>query len=284
MSRPHEEFEMLTAFAAMNQLSDHECGSLNEHLQSCASCRLKVAQMKAASDAYFAHHQARSRNKDLPPEVSERFSRRLASLGILPNSACIVNPVRSLRVAVIIVALAILAPAVAGVLALQRQQTSSVQAEIAVEQPAAESHAVAPNVFNVSRRPETYARHRRPRHSEPRREVPSEARELNSAEERLPHFRLEYPAMFRRTYPEQFAVPSVPSFPVAGLDRTSNGTKTFELASLAALAQSDTSVGPNALRFISASDLAHPGSISARPQFNLPPLTDGSLFFMSMRH
>lgn len=284
MTRPHQEFEILTALAAMNQLSDHEYATLNEHLQSCGSCRLQVAQMKAANFAWFVHHQTRSRHNDLPAEVSERFFRRLASLGLSPNSARMMDPVRSLRVVVIVVVLAILAPAVAGVLALRRQQTSSEQAEITAGQPASESHAVAPNVFNVSRQPETRPRHRRPRHSEPKRAVPSETQDSYSSEEQLPHFRLEFPAMFRRTYSEQLAVPSVPSFPVVGLGRTSNGAKTFELASLPALDQSDSSNGLNALRYIPQNDLAYPGSISARPKFNPPPLTDGLLLFIDMRH
>ena len=283
MNRTHEEFEMLTAFAAINQLSDHESYALNEHLQSCASCQLQLAQMKAASFAYFSHHSARSSNRALPAAVSDRFSRKLTNLGISPSSLSIANPVRSLRVAMAILAFAILAPTVVGVLAIRHRQGFSEQTEIVPEQSVSESHAaVSTSVFNAPHRVGARARRRRPRHSGLTSEVPYQDRDLYSAEGRLPNFRWGYPEVPRKLNPEPFAMPLVPSFPAVELGRRLNGAKTFELASLLPLGQSDKSDGANALRFIPQSDLTHLGDISTPAQFRLPPLTGGSLFSTDM--
>jgi hypothetical protein len=113
------------------------------------------------------------------------------------------------------------------------------------------------------------------------KEAAPHTEDVYSAEEHLPHFRFEYPEALRKLYPEPSAIASVPPLHLIELGKPSNGPKTFELASLPPLGQSGV---PNVLRFIPPSDLAHLESISARPQFNLPPLTDGSLFSTDMRH
>lgn len=278
MTRPHEEFEMLAALAAVNQLSDGEYPALEEHLESCASCRLHLAQMQAASHTWFSHHNTRQKKYGLPAEVSERFSRRLSSLGISPNSPA--NPVDSLRVAVAALTLAIATFGVVG-LATHHHRSSSAPTEMAAEQPHSQPLA-GDNVFTRSRGPEVHARHKRPRPSEPARLTDPQTTNSYVAEEHLPSFR--YTEVSRRLYPETFVVPPVRRFPVIEFGKGLNGAKTFELASLPAVEQSGTSGIANALRFVPQSDLRHPESVAAEPRFNLPPLTDGLLLLTNTHH
>jgi len=284
MSRPHEEFKILTALAAINQISDCECNALSEHLQTCAACRQQLGQMKAASFTYFSHHISRSKNKSLPAEIRARSSRRLTSLGIPPGSPSLASPIRSLRVAIAILAFAAVALSVVRTFSKGHHPISSAQTEIAAEQPFSKSPAASPRVFTASRLPKLTVRRRRSRNSGLTTEAALQAQDSSSAEEHVPYFRLGYPGASLKMYSRPFTVPSAPSFPLMEVGKGVSGAKTFELASIPSLPQGEASNIANALRFIPPGDLTHPESISTQPRFNLPPLTEGRLLRINTNH
>ena len=82
MSRLHMEYEMLCALATAGQLSEVELNDLNEHVETCPSCQRRLAQMEAASCAYFLRHASKAKRVDLPPGIQRRFEERAGSMGI----------------------------------------------------------------------------------------------------------------------------------------------------------------------------------------------------------
>ena len=82
MSRLHMEYEMLCALATAGQLSELELNDLNEHVETCPSCQRRLAQMEAASCAYFLRHASKAKRVDLPPGMQRRFEERAGSMGI----------------------------------------------------------------------------------------------------------------------------------------------------------------------------------------------------------
>ena len=82
MSRVHVEYEMLCAFAAAGQLSEAELNELNEHVKSCSSCVCRLAQMEAASYAYFLRYADQAKEVKTPPGMQRRFEERAGNMGV----------------------------------------------------------------------------------------------------------------------------------------------------------------------------------------------------------
>lgn len=97
MRRPHAEFEMLCALAAVERFSEKDLEDLNNHCLHCEHCRRCLAEGEAVSQEYFFHFVSHSeRTAALPSGAQDRFLRRASALGIPLSRASSGNSINRL--------------------------------------------------------------------------------------------------------------------------------------------------------------------------------------------
>ena len=82
MKTNHGDFEILCALAVSGQLTKTESAELSEHAEHCVLCRNRLVEMRRVGIQLFLARAFKTRSKQLPKGVQERFAARAISEGI----------------------------------------------------------------------------------------------------------------------------------------------------------------------------------------------------------
>ena len=78
----HGDFEILCALAACGQLTKMERAELREHADHCVSCHTRLVEMRQVGIQLLLARAFKTRSKQLPKGMQERFAARAISEGI----------------------------------------------------------------------------------------------------------------------------------------------------------------------------------------------------------
>jgi hypothetical protein len=82
MTTNHGDFEILCALAACGQLTKMEHAELREHADHCVSCHTRLVEMRQVGIQLLLARAFKTRSKQLPKGMQERFAARAISEGI----------------------------------------------------------------------------------------------------------------------------------------------------------------------------------------------------------
>ena len=82
MTTNHGDFEILCALAACGQLTKMERAELREHADHCVSCHTRLVEMRQVGIQLLLARAFKTRSKQLPKGMQERFAARAISEGI----------------------------------------------------------------------------------------------------------------------------------------------------------------------------------------------------------